>query len=420
MAADPLNLPQDLLSYVSGPLAEQDLIPPDQARWYDQKYNQAFFSPWHLKETQSGKDSAVARFQRYMSNPGYGEKQRPHPAEWIERLADRANLGNVSPSGFRAITTAHTDLRELPTGEPHFDRDGRYPFDKFQYSAAEANTPVYVYHQTKDRTWALMFSHYGIGWAPSDNLAPAEDNFISTWENSPLGAVIKDKVSIRDQAGTILLRASVGSLFPLTGEGEEGYRILTPSGNKKKNASGKKALIPKALAVMKPYKMTPSNIARLGNELLHKPYGWGGISGNRDCSATVKDLFAPFGIWLPRDSQDQVSHGIFISLESLPAEEKERSILKDGIPFLTLIRTEGHIMLYIGSYQGKAVVFHNTWEVPVRDLQGKEGKKIIGRSIVSTLNLGMNPKNPKDKGLLDYVQGMTHLVPPESVSRPNR
>jgi len=87
---------------------------------------------------------------------------------------------------------------------------------------------------------------------------------------------------------------------------------------------------------------------------------------------------------------------------------------------LTLIRTEGHIMLCIGSYQGRAVVFHNTWGVPTRDLQGREGKKIIGRSIVSTLYLGMDPKNPQDKGLLDHVKGMTHLVPPESVSRPER
>jgi cell wall-associated NlpC family hydrolase len=420
LAADPFNLPQDLLSYVSGPLAEQDLIPPDQAKGYDQKYNQAFFFPWHLKETQSGKELAAARFQRYLMNPGFGEKQRPHSADWVERLAGRADLEKVSPSGFRAITTAHTDLRELPTREPHFDRDGGYPFDNLQYSAVEVNTPVYVYHQTKDRTWVLVFSHYGTGWVPSGDLAPVENNFISTWENNPLVAVIKDQASIRDQAGTILLRASVGSLFPVTGESEEGYRILTASGNKKKNASGKRAIIPKAVAVVKPHKITPSNIARLGNELLHKPYGWGGISENRDCSATLKDLFAPFGIWLPRDSQDQGSHGLFISLESLPAEEKERSILKDGIPFLTLIRTEGHIMLYIGSYQGRAVVFHNTWGVPTRDLQGREGKKIIGRSIVSTLYLGMDPKNPQDKGLLDYVKGMTHLVPPESVSRPER
>ena len=420
MAADPFNPPQDLLSYVSTNRGEQDLIPLDYAKLYDKKYNQAFFSPWHLTEIQSGMELARARFQKYTENPGFGEKQRPHPKQWMERLANNANLKDGSPSGFKAITTVDSDLRELPTRKPHFDRGEGYPFDNLQYSATAVNTPIYVYHLTEDRAWALVFSHYGSGWMPSNDLAPVADAFISTWENHPLLALLKDKVSIRDQAGAFLFRASVGGLFPVTGESDEGYQILTAPEKKKKNAAIKRALIPKALAAVKPYPMTPSNMARLGNELLHQPYGWGGISGNRDCSATLKDLFAPFGIWLPRDSQDQVSHGIFISLEDLTPEEKERSILKDGIPFLTLIRTEGHIMLYIGTYQGKAVVFHNTWGVPTRDLQGKEGKKIIGRSIVSTLYLGMDPKNPKDKGLLDYVKGMTHLVPPEIVSRRNR
>ena len=420
MAADPFNPPQDLLSYVFGPRAEQDFIPPDQARLYDREYNQAFFSPWHVKEIQSGMELALARFQRYMKNPGFGENQRPHPAEWIERLADNANLRNVAPSGFKAITTAHSDLRELPTRKPHFDRGGGYPFDNLQYSAVAVNTPVYVYHLTKDRAWALVFSHYGAGWMPSGDLAPVEEPFISAWENHPLVAVIKDKVSIRDPAGAFLFRASLGGLFPVTGESDEGYQILTASGNKKINGSGKKALLPKALAAVKPYPVTPSNIARLGNELLHKPYGWGGIFGNRDCSAMLKDLFAPFGIWLPRDSQDQILRGIFISLRDLSPEEKEGAILKDGIPFLTLIRTEGHIMLYTGSYQGKAAVFHNAWGVPSRGPQGEEIKKIIGQSIISTLYLGMDLRDPKDKGLLNYVEGMTHLVPPGSTPQTNR
>jgi hypothetical protein len=92
MAADPFSLSQDLRSYVSGPMAEQGLISPDRAKGYDQKYSQAFFFPWHLKETQSGKELAAARFQRYLKNPGFGEKQRLHSAEWVERLAGRANL----------------------------------------------------------------------------------------------------------------------------------------------------------------------------------------------------------------------------------------------------------------------------------------------------------------------------------------
>jgi len=179
-----------------------------------------------------------------------------------------------------------------PDGEPHFDRDGRYPLTNSSTLPLRRTPPSmsFTRPKTDPGLWCFPITEPG-GRLPATWPRPRTISFPpgktasggghqgqglhpgSGWDDSP--------------------PASVGSLFPLTGEGEEGYRILTPSGNKKKNASGKKALIPKALAVMKPYKMTPSNIARLGNELLHKPYGWGGISGNRDCSATVKDLFAP-------------------------------------------------------------------------------------------------------------------------------
>ena len=37
----------------------------------------------------------------------------------------------------------------------------------------------------------------------------------------------------------------------------------------------------------------------------------------RDCSSTLRDLFTPFGLWLPRNSGQQAGEGIYISLKDL-------------------------------------------------------------------------------------------------------
>ena len=135
---------------------------------------------------------------------------------------------------------------------------------------------------------------------------------------------------------------------------------------------------------------------------------------NRDCSATMKDLFSPFGIWLPRNSMDQAAKGVvFIDLSRLSCKEKEKMIISKGIPYLTLIWLRGHIMLYIGSYKGRAMVFHNLWGIKTKSFLGKEGRKIVGHAAITTVSPGKDLYNtdPKD-GILGKIVGMILLIPP--------
>ncbi len=422
MADETKEIKQDLTFYLPKSSADRDLISSRLHQEMNARFNQYFFAPWHREGVRSEKEEALARVKRYSENLGYGENKKKHTREWIEILAGNANLETYPNTGFGAITIANTDFRELPTHRPHFSSFSRagegYPFDNLQYSAIAANTPIFVSHLSRDKAWALAISHYGSGWVPVVDIASVDQNFITTWENAPLIAVTKDEVPLSDQDGVFRFKASLGWLFPKVGEDDEHYQILIAVADENRKGLIKKVSLSKKQAVIKPYRLTPANLATLGNELLHKPYGWGGLYGNRDCSATLKDLFAPFGIWLPRDSKDQAAQGIFVSLKSLAPKEKEKMILRDGIPFLTLIWMKGHIMLYIGSYQGKAVVFHNLWGVRTQDPQGREGRKIIGQSVISTLDPGkdLSDADRSHGDLLNRVEGMTFLVPPEKVA----
>jgi len=169
------------------------------------------------------------------------------------------------------------------------------------------------------------------------------------------------------------------------------------------------------MAVKTPWTLTPEHLAALANEFVGEPYGWGGQHGRRDCSSMIRDLFAPFGIWLPRHSADQaLEGGWFVDLAGKSREEKENAIVTRGVPYLTLLWLKGHIMLYVGAPEGRPLVFHNFWSVRTTNLLGIRGKKIVGQTAITTLHPGweFQPPGSSDGNLLDALQGMTFLVAP--------
>jgi len=120
----------------------------------------------------------------------------------------------------------------------------------------------------------------------------------------------------------------------------------------------------------------------------------------------TRDFLSPFGIWIPRNSAAQKSFGEYVSLKDLTPKEKEAMILKNGIAFLSLIYLKGHIILYAGEFEGKALIMQNIWGVRTME-DGKEGRNVIGKAIISDLYVGANQPNVPENGLLiNRVEGI--------------
>ena len=134
--------------------------------------------------------------------------------------------------------------------------------------------------------------------------------------------------------------------------------------------------------------MTPAQVALIGNVMMGQRYGWGGMFGDRDCSALTRELLTPFGIWLPRNSLSQARSGRRIMLDGMSIKEKEKAILRDGVPFLTLVWLRGHIMLYVGPYKGRPAIFHNVWGVRTVEGASDNERFVIGRAVVSSITPG--------------------------------
>ena len=418
--SDIRDLKQDNLFYVDKNASDRPLLKADGQKKMDANYDSIFFSPWHRSKAFYSKEMVEWAFKKYRDNPGYAENRRKHDVSWMIDLAANAHLQNYPNACFAAITIDNSDLRVLPTHKPRFygpNADRGFPFDSLQESFVAANTPVFISHVTKDKAWVLAETPYAVGWISARNMARVDGHFVKMWEMGQYAVVIKDKIPIYDEDGRFLFKVPLGSVYPKVEEDAQNIKLLVAVKDQDGQAFIKRAIVSKEEAASKPLRLTSSNIAKLANELINEPYGWGGLYQNRDCSAMIKDLFAPFGLWLPRNSTDQAREGgTFIDLQKLSAKEKEQMILKQGIPYLTLLWLRGHIMLYIGSYQGRVLVFHNFWTVRTRDFLGRETNKIVGHAAITTLHPGTE-FHDGDNAEMDYsngILGMTLLVDPNN------
>jgi hypothetical protein len=139
--------------------------------------------------------------------------------------------------------------------------------------------------------------------------------------------------------------------------------------------------------------------------MLHQPYGWGEMFGARDCSRFVMDLFATFGILVPRNSKIQARVGISLGQVEGKTLKEKKKILDRAVPLATTLRLPGHIMLYLGKENGKFYVIHNIWGIQRAGWFGPSLEK-IGRTVVSDLSLG---KSGPKTSLLDRTTNIQFI-----------
>lgn len=409
---DLTDLSQDSLSYVDPKTADIPFLPaPEQAR-LNVEFDLQYFAPWHRTAPHHPPELASWGFRKYAGKPGYGKGGRPYSPDWIRKLAANAHLEDYPRGIFPAITVNRTDFRHLPTREPHSNYPSgpnkENPFDNLQASSAPAGMPVLVTLVSRDGKWFLTETNHLLGWVPATDIAAVDPQFMETWENGHYVTIVQDKTPIRD-AGTLLYHAPLGAIFPKAGEDAERTWIWTAGRDAQGKALLRKASVAKEAAADKPLPFTPRQVARLSRELAGEPYGWGGVGGKRDCSSLIRDIFTPFGLWLPRNSSEQAVAGKFTSLSKLSAAGKEALIVREGVPWRTLLWTPGHIMLYIGIHQGRPLIFHDFWSIRTRDSGGKKGRVIVGRAAVTTLHPGSELRN-RDLPRSDLLYGLEGMV----------
>ncbi len=205
-------------------------------------------------------------------------------------------------------------------------------FDRNIETVAHIFDQVRILNVSKDAKWFYVVSKYFFGWVKRENVVVRENlfkfsNFIVILKN------IK-KFDLK-----------IGDILPV--ENNKIYIF-----DKKINISNLSnddysfGFLP----------FTRRNILKLVINNLFLPYSWGGDAKGIDCSLLIMDIFRCFGIVLPRNSYKQAD--VLPGFSLVHVKNKEEFIKKFASPLTTFIYKGGHIMLYLGSYNGKPYIAH--------------------------------------------------------------
>ncbi|MFH1904662.1 MAG: SH3 domain-containing protein [bacterium] len=287
-----------------------------------------------------------------------------------------------------ALTLCRTNLRVLPTDEIIMSRKNDHDFDRFQDSAIDVGQPLALLLETRDKKWAYVKTEITPGWIHAEDIAISDNknDIIEYRKAQEFVVATGNKIDIfsDSECKNFLDSAQMGTRFPLMSRSKKEYFTITfPVANKRNKLSFRKAYIPTYEDVHTGYvPYTKRNAINQAFKLLHSPYGWGGMRGERDCSRFIMDIFACFGIRMPRNSSRQARIG-----REIAKFDRSTDILKKLPSGISILYMPGHIMLYLGEDNGNYYVIHDTWTYT----EGKwpsRVKKYIGRVVVSDLSLG--------------------------------
>lgn len=382
---DLITIPQDASFYL------KDLDSNETIYNIQSRHKRHYFRVWNSKKPPEDLKSIKWPFSAYYAGKSYGENFQPLKQSFFDEMLLNSNFESFATINANAITTKECSIRSFPTIKPLLRNPSiageGFPFDYLQNSSIHANEPIFISHYSLDKEWAYIFSNFASGWIKTDQFAIVEDEISRTLQEYEQVSITKEDVSIYGEDGEFLFKSKVGMLFPLASENEESYTILTISSYKNSKPLYSESNISKKIATKNILKLNKDNLGAIVNEVSKTNYGWGGMYEQRDCSSMMRDLFAPFGIWLPRNSFQQSRIGKVISLKNLTDEEKIDVIKSSAVPFQTLFYKKGHIVLYVGTYNNEIIIFHNVWGIKTKK-DDVEGRIVIGKPIFSSLKLG--------------------------------
>lgn len=379
-------------------------------RLLKEAYLKAHFSPWSAKPNPNVKSVFWVQ-DSLRTKPGFGENRLPNTKEFTQSILESMDIANYPSAAQRAIMTESTNVRVVPSEKMRFDTEDDFPFDQWQNSWIFAGTPVLITHYDMTKRWAHIESGFVAGWILASSVALVDDKQIARLQKASYILPKRDNIPLYHK-GKFLTNARVGQILPVVKSLKERDIVLVAV----RDMQGRAQLIESSIAAQDiasfPRDFSQGRSADLINTMLGDKYGWGGYLASRDCSAFIRDIFANYGLYLPRNSraQAQVKKSMQ-DLSHLSRKQKERYIIEHGVPFGSVLYLKGHIMLYIGEYQGRAMVAHSAWSVKTSTLF-RRYKNMLGGVVVTSLYAGKEHNGifSRKTLLIDKIAGMTNLV----------
>ena len=305
----------------------------------------------------------------------------------VDSIPDKVNV-------LFGFVVAPADQRLLPTTQPLYAEPGDVDFDELQNSGLALGTPLLVLAHSRDHKWFFTRGAVSSGWVSAGSVALVPEVFFRKHVIPARPVVIINRSAdlfLDKEMTEFLTTARMGVAFAYKSVSPWFWVVEVPAPDANGGVKFIPAYIPKkdASAGFLPY--TPRVIYEQAFKLLDAPYGWGDMNGGQDCSRFIQMVFAAMGIQLPRNSAEQGKAGVMIERfnEKLSSAAKEILLVTQGVPGATILRLNGHIVLYLGAYHDKPYAIHSTWAYRESMPDGTQRARMIGRVAVTPLSLGL-------------------------------
>ncbi len=346
--------------------------------------------------------------RKYLDNQELTQEARQQLL--LNRNLEILSNNTESVSAAYGILAETTDLRSFPTELRMTSKpDGR--FDYLQETKLLIGEAVIVLHKSSDGEWCFVQAENYCGWIQEKAIAYcSRKEMLEIYECSEPAVVTRNGLySVGEQ--TEYLR--MGTKFA-TETRRDGIVLLLP----KRDVDGTLKLVEfyaAKTAENSTYEAlyddihigylsyTRSNLIRLAVSLLGTPYGWGdalpagsetGLTGDNgmDCSSTLSAVFRCFGIVMPRNTGAQRSMaGVMLDLSVLANNDRLFQIAE--YPAGSLLFMPGHVMLYLGDFDGTAYILHNTTTAARDDGESDD----YYCCCITTLNIGKTGRTLLDR-----------------------
>jgi cell wall-associated NlpC family hydrolase len=321
-----------------------------------------------------------------------------------------------------ALVIRRAPLRSFPTLQRVFSRPGDSDIDRFQESALFPGMPVAVLHASRDGRWRFVVASNYAAWIQADALAEgSREEVLGYAEKQPQLVVTGSGVRTafdpeRPQLSQLPL--DMGTHLPLLADwrrdepvaGQAAYAawvVQLPA----RDANGRLQLVPALVprgsdARLGDLPLNRANLLRQAFKLLGERYGWGHDYDGRDCSGFLSDVFASFGVRMPRNTGDQAESPVFAH-ESFDASVSRADRLRAvaALQVGDLVYTPGHVLMVIGREGGEPWVIHDVQGVSLRDGGALRRIPLNGVSATPLLPLQFDAGH-------DYIDRMTAIVHP--------
>lgn len=333
--------------------------------------------------------------KRYTGSDG----KTPVTKEYYNRLTANRNMGGIDKVNEveYGIITAETALRDFPGAEPSYDEEGNLEFDLFFENRMKVWERCLILHTSADGKWYFIQCMSFRGWINAEHAAKCDRQTWQKYKNMDFVVVTGNRVLLDEElydADISRKEMLMGTRIPLLKGIEEvnnvstasSYTVLLPVRGDDGNLIEKTGRIPKNADVTEGYlPMTRENMIRQSFKMLGERYGWGGSHYARDCSAFIRDIYFCFGVEIPKNSAGQgaMPANKKFNVAGMDVLQKEK-LIKSQHPGAVL-EMQGHVMLYLGEFNGKAYVIHDVYAFGESGKDGSEGRKNINCVTVSDL-----------------------------------